>query len=345
MCGPLLWQDMRVSSLPASVLIVRLGAIGDVVNALVVATAIKDAAPKTRIGWAVHPLAAPLVEDHPCVDRVHLWKRGSGYAGWRALKREIRQEGYGLSIDLQRILKSGLLARSSGASRVLGFDRGRCKEASWLLTSEQIPPGEPRTLMTDQYMEFVRHLGIRATAARHELPRDPGAESWAAALVENMESAPILINLGASKSANQWPANRFGELAAQLHADLGVPIVFTGGEADRAAGARALTNAGGVGLDLSGQTSLPQLIALLGRARLFIGCDTGPMHMAAAQGTAVLALFGPADPLRTGPYGSNCRVLQEPTQTLERPFKPGRMDSLQIDTVRAAALEMLGAAS
>ena len=121
-------------TLPARILVVRLGAIGDVTNALVLATAIKDASPHSEIGWVIHPLARPLVDDHPAVDRVHVWPRRSGVGGWRRLVREIRGERYELAADLQRIAKSAVLARASRAPRVLGADRGRTKELSWLFT-------------------------------------------------------------------------------------------------------------------------------------------------------------------------------------------------------------------
>src|SRR5688572_8384856 len=103
------------ASLPRSILLVRLGAIGDVVNALVVASAIRRHDPAVTIGWAVHELSRPLVEGHPSVDRVHAWRKGTGLAGVRALLREVREVEYELAIDLQRLAKSAAIARWSGA--------------------------------------------------------------------------------------------------------------------------------------------------------------------------------------------------------------------------------------
>src|SRR5262245_42388752 len=119
---------------PARVLAVRTGAIGDVVNALTFAVALKEARLDLFLGWVVHPLAAPLVEGHPCVDRVHVWKRDGGTGELLRLVRELRAERYDLAVDLQRIQKSALVARFSGAARVLGYDRRRAKELSWLWT-------------------------------------------------------------------------------------------------------------------------------------------------------------------------------------------------------------------
>ncbi len=332
-------------TLPRRVLIVRLGAIGDVVNALVVAAALKDARPDITIGWVVHPLAQPLVDGHPCVDRVHVWRRDGGLAEARRVLREVRGEQYELALDLQRITKSALLARCSGAARVLGFDRGRAKEASWLWTRERIPPGSAAAHMVDQYLEFVRHLGLREARARRAFPPDPEAAAWADGLVAELGGAPILVNLGATKPANRWPPERFGTLAGTLRRELDTPVVLTGGETDRAAERRALA-----ALDpehgvrsLVGATSLRQLVALVARARLFVGCDTGPMHLAAACGTPVVALFGPADPRRTGPYGEGHQVVRVPPpcapcnrRTCNQP-RHACMEDITVELVVAAA--------
>ncbi len=290
--------------LPSRILVVRLGAIGDVVNALVFATAVKTAGPAVRLGWVVHPLAEPLVRDHPSVDRVHVWRRGAGIGGLRELVREIRAERYELAVDLQRIAKSALLARLSGAPRVLGFDRSRTKEMSWLWTNERITPRPESQHRVEWYLDFARHLGIEALEARLVLPRDPAAEAFANALVLELGERPILVNLGATKPANRWPPQRFGELAARLAQEFDLPVCFTGSDADREAERIALEACGRAPLvrSLVGDTSLRELASLSARARLVIACDTGPMHIAAACKVPVIALFGPADPRRTGPW-------------------------------------------
>jgi ADP-heptose:LPS heptosyltransferase len=327
--------------LPEKLLVVRLGAIGDVVNALVFATAVKDASPRTHIGWAVHPLARPLVDDHPSVDRVHVWPRGAGVSGFRALVREVRAEGYGLAVDLQRLAKSAALARLSGAPRVLGYDRARAKELSWLLTRERIAPGHARAHMVSQYLEFAAHLGLPA-AARHVLPADPVADAWAAARVAAWGTAPLVVHVGASKPENRWAPERHGELAAALADEHGGPVVLTGGPADRPDAARARA-ACPAAHDLAGATDLRQLAALCARARLFVGCDTGPMHLAAAAGCPVVALFGPADPLRTGPFGARARVVREPPAGADRgaPLPAASMLDVSVAAALRAARELL----
>ena len=301
--------------IPKKLLVVRLGAIGDVVNALVFATALKrhaaDTSRTVEIGWAAHDLALPLVEGHPSVDRVHRWSKGSGVRGFRTVVQEVRAQNYELAVDLQRIQKSAALARMSGAPRVLGYDRGRAKEGSWLWARERIAPGDPHAHMVDQYLEFARHLGVDVPPERL-LPVDPEAEGWADAFVQDIGAAPLQLNLGATKPENRWPPERFGELALALADGHDRPVCLTGGPADRETADAALAVCGaGAGIhDLTGATSLRQLVAFSARAELFIGCDTGPMHIAAACQTPVVALFGPADPRRTGPYGAGHRVVR-----------------------------------
>ena len=295
--------------LPERVLIVRLGAIGDVVNALVLASALREHAPGVRIGWAVHGLSAPLVEGHPAVDRVHLWRKGDGLGGFRALWREIRAERYDLAIDLQRIAKSAALARLSGAQRVLGFDRARAKEASWLLTGEHLAAAPAALHMVDQYLEFARHLGLPVREPRFALPHDAGACARAEEWLQAFGASPITIHLGATKPANRWPPERFGLLARACLARFGLPVVLTGGPAEREANALAARADPRI-RDLSGTTSLLELAELQRRSRLVVSCDSGPMHLAAAVGATVVALFGAADERRTGPYGARHRVVR-----------------------------------
>ena len=336
-------------------LVVRLGAIGDVVNALVFATALKEARLDIHLGWVVHPLAAPLVQGHPCIDRVHLWKRTAGPSAFATelarLVREVRAERYDLAVDLQRIQKSAFLARFSGAPRVLGYDRARAKELSWLWTKERIPAREQARHMLLHYLEFAQYLGVETKTPRHLFPPDDAAEAWGAELVRELGAEPVLVNLGATKPANRWIPERFGVLARELSRD--VPVCFTGGTSDLSVASAARAASGDARVrDLVGQTSLRQLVALTRRARLYIGCDTGPMHIAAGLGTPVVALFGPADPARTGPWGSGHRILRVPPpcapcnrRTCNQP-RHACMEDITVEHVLAAVraqLKLVGA--
>ncbi|MCC7011193.1 MAG: glycosyltransferase family 9 protein [Planctomycetes bacterium] len=297
-----------MESAPAKVLIVRLGAIGDVVNATLVASALRRAWPETEIGWAVHELASPLVLGHPSIDRVHVWRKGTGLTGFRAVLADVRSQRYDLAIDLQRIAKSAVLARLSGARRVLGFDRMRTKEASWLLTRERVAPRTHRGSMVEQYLEFVQHLGLDSSIPTFELPLDATAVARAEERMRELGPLAVLMHLGATKPANRWAPERFAEVARRL-LDRGYRVALTGGPGDAELALRAvaieprLTN-------WCGATSLLELAELQRRSALVLSCDSGPMHLAAAAGALVVALFGPADERRTGPFGARHTVVR-----------------------------------
>jgi lipopolysaccharide heptosyltransferase II len=338
-------------TLPERVLIVRLGAIGDVVNATALATALRRRAPHVRIGWAVHELARPLVDGHPSIDRAHVWARGGGVAGFRRVVREIRGERYVLAIDLQRLAKSALLARCSGAPRVLGFDRARAKEWSWLLTREHVAPADRGAHMVSQYMEFARYLGLSDEVPPIELPRDSLAREQAAALVQQLGDPPVVIHVGASKPANRWLPERFGELARACIDEFDLPVCLTGGPDDRERAAIAKSACRSDRCrDLAGATTLLELAELQRASSVCVSCDSGPMHLAAAAGARVVALFGAADPRRTGPWGAGHRVVRTlpPCAPCNRRdcSQPRHvcMEDLGVDRALDAVREVLGRA-
>lgn len=312
-----------MSAFPKKILIVRLGALGDVVNALVLAAAIKRAHPEVQIGWAVHGLSYPIVEGNPVVDRAHLWDKRHGAGGLLACLREVRAERYDLAIDLARIFKSALVARFSGASRVLGFDRARTKEFAWLFLKESVAPRADFATahMVDQYMEFARHLGVEELP-HHSLPQDPEAEVWAARQVEAMGAAPIGIGIGASYVSKRWPAERFLALARAARERFDLPVVLLGGPSDRESAASELDTLAkepdpGI-VNLVGRTSMAELISMAGRVRVFVSCDTGPMHLAVARGRRVVALFGPGVAGRTGPYNPASKGVDDKRHQIVR---------------------------
>jgi len=351
---------MPGKALPERILIVRLGAIGDVINALTVATAIKDRAPGTEIGWMIHPLAEPLVRNHPAVDHVHVVPRQHWFRDRAQLRAEWRAMRYGLVIDLQRMLKSAFLARQVGAPRLLGYDRKRSKEGAWMLYKERIPSGPAHMHMVDQYAQFAEYL-VGPGPVRHALPALEGApDEWVGKLWAQAEwtsnTRPVVVHIGASKSENRWDPERYSELVQGLIEKQSAPLLLTGGPGDKAdseAAASALQALEPASpnrphhstptrfINLVGTTDLLQLMAVLRRARLFIGCDTGPMHLAAAAGAPVLALFGPADPRRTGPYGRPNRVLRFPPASENGPLAPATMGAVSSLHTLKAALEML----
>ena len=276
------------------ILIIKLGALGDVINTLPLAVSLKSQLP-CEIHWLVAPLSYPLVAGHESVDKVILFDRKKGVKGiWETVK-QLRSQHYDLALDLQRILKSGLFTLSAKSRRRIGFDRNRCKELSWLFPFERIKASNPHNHMLDQYLEFLGHLGLENITVKWKIPRK-------GKLPGTLPKAYIVLNIGATKPANLWGPEHFSALVGQINETFGVPCALTGGPEDRETADRIISNTDSPVINLAGETTIPELIEVIANAFCVVSCDTGPMHLACALHTRVIALFGPADPNRTGPY-------------------------------------------
>lgn len=291
---------------PERILIVKLGAIGDVVNALPCVNRLRRGLPGARISWAIGPLAHRLVAGHPAVDEfleLDLARPGS----WAHAVRRLRAGRFDLALDLQRLLKSGLLAWSSGAPLRVGFDRARCKEGSHLFTNLRLAPNPRPGTTVAQYLEFADLLGIPPCEPEWRLPYEP----WTG---DGEPGGPrVTLNLGASKPANRWYADRWARLAEGLVREEGARVRLSGGPEDRPLAAEVARLCAAPLRDCVGELTLPQSAGLLAASDLVIACDTGPLHVAVALGVPVVALFGAADPARTGPFGRPGSVVSVPT--------------------------------
>jgi ADP-heptose:LPS heptosyltransferase len=276
------------------ILIVKLGALGDVVNTLPLAISLKkhfDA----RIHWITEPLSFPLLARHSHVDRVILFDRSHWMKSLPEVMGEIRGQRFDLALDLQRLVKSSVLCMAASAGRRIGFDALRCKEMTWIMPFERIAPADPGNHMVTQYLDFARHLGI-----------EPGDPQWnipaGDAPPRSLPQDYAVLNIGATKPANRWSAQGFSLLARLIMERYSIRCVLTGGRQDMQTAAQVMALAEVPVVNLVGRTTIPQLISVLSGARAVVSCDTGPMHLAVALGREVVALFGPADPRRTGPY-------------------------------------------
>jgi lipopolysaccharide heptosyltransferase II len=287
------------------ILIFKPGAIGDLLQLAPAVRAIKARMPDARIALMVGNAAtAELFAHDPLVDEVLVFDKKGEHRSWRAfggLWRRVRERRFDLVVNYQRSnLKGWLLSAAAIPCRLLVYHkaRGRAVHA------------------VENHLEAVAPLGIDPRAADHRLELRLGADDvrWAAELLERegLASRPVAaLNPGASHPVNRWPAERFGELARRLDAGLGVASVLVGGPQDRALADAVLAGSGGARVvDLAGRASLTRTGALLARCAVAVSGDTGPMHMATAVGTPVVALFGAADPGRTGPVGEGHVVLQ-----------------------------------
>ena len=309
------------------ILIVRLGAMGDVVHALPAVAALRHALPAARLGWVVEErwadlLAAPAARldpqrspAKPLVDVLHLvntraWRAApfsdETWSEIRNVWRELKSAQYEIAIDFQGLLKSAVWARLSAAPTRFGFARPKERLAT-MAYSRTVDA--TATHVVGQNLELVSVLARDPRPATCDLlPRDPAAEAWCAAELQRRAIRDfVLISPGGGWGAKLWPAERYGEVARALPG-IAALVNFAPGEEDLAR--RLLASAAGAAQAI--QCSVGELIALTRRARLFIGGDSGPLHLAAALGTPVVAIFGPTDPARNGPYRTRCFVLRSP---------------------------------
>lgn len=286
--------------------LVKLGAIGDVVNTLPFANRLRAGYPEARITWVIAPLSHALLEGHPAVDEFLVFDAKQP-ASWPGFVRELRARRLDLAIDLQRLFKSGLITRASGAKTRLGFDRARCKERSHLFTNLRIPPNPAPGVTVAQYLEFADFLELPAQAPTWTLPFTPFAGARA-------DERIVVLNVGASWSSKLWANERWAELVRRLAQELGLSVHLSGGREDRAAAEAIVREAGVPVVSHAGEFTLRETAGLLASAELVISGDTGPLHMAVALGRPVVALFGAADPRRTAPFGQPEAVVQHPVQ-------------------------------
>ncbi len=276
------------------ILIVKLGALGDVVNTFPLVVGLKEKF-HCEIHWLVAPLSYPLVDNHDCVDKTILFDKKAFKRSPFSVLRSIRRDTYDITFDLQRILKSGLLAMAAKSGRRLGFDKNRCKEMSWIFPFERIRPSDPERHMLDQYLEFGEHLHVTNNPIQWKIPQ----------IAHSLSGLPkryIVLNIGATKSANLWPPLNFARLAQAITDKWGLTCILTGGFEDQAYAKVIRDGSKTKVMDLTGKTNILQLVELLENAECVVSCDTGPMHLACALNTKVISLFGPSNPKRTGPY-------------------------------------------
>lgn len=343
-------------------LIVRLGAMGDVIHGLPVATALQRAFPQVTLGWLIEerwaellctlpaPRSGPRSAQRPLVDRIHTvntrqWRSAPfSVSTWErvaASLSDLRAARYETAIDLQGAVRSSLLARWSGAPVIYGAAQPRENLASMFYTRQVITRGEHIVEQNLSLADAVAQRELKVSEV--ELPREDAAEQECDRRLKAQGMLEFaLLNPGAGWGAKQWPAERYGEVARQL-AENGLKSLINCGPGEEGLARAVETASGGAARTFTG--SLTQLIALTRRARLFIGGDTGPMHLAAALGVPVVGIFGPTDPARNGPFGTRSVVLRSPASTTSysHTFQPDQ-SLLEISSAQvvAPARQLLG---
>jgi lipopolysaccharide heptosyltransferase I len=295
---------------PRNILLIKPSAIGDVVHALPVLNLLRRRWPESRISWLVTPACAGLLQGHKQIDEVILFERrrfgqawrnpGTLLALWR-FSRDLRRRQFDLVVDLQGLFRSGWLAWKTRAAVRIGHSNAR--ELGWLFYTHRVPVSWDRHAV-ERSLAVAEALGCGKEPVEFHFAVSDADRAAVAGLVAPGTRYAVMLP-GTIWPTKRWPVQHFAACVRPLRERFGLESIVAGGPADSAL-ASGITGA----LDLCGKTTLPQLVALLERAKLVIANDTGPMHIAAALGRPLLAPFGPTNPERTGPFGRLDMVLR-----------------------------------
>ena len=282
-----------------SLLIILMGALGDLVRGLCLPGQIKSRYPGVQISWLVEPRWCDLIAHHEHIDTMLVFDRPRGLRALPALRRKLRQGAFDLTLDLQRHFKSGVFAYLSGSPQRLGFNPRNAKEFNWIFNNRYIPYYDERHSKLQQYLQFNAMLGIDTAD-----PLDFGLSAAAASpLPPHLPPAYVAMIMGSSWSTKNWHAEGYRQLLAWVWKNTDMGVVLVGDRSQMPIARAVCTGTESQRLvDLTGRTSLLELTAILSRAAAGIGPDSGPGHIAAAVGTPDITLFGPTPPDRVVPY-------------------------------------------
>jgi heptosyltransferase I len=271
-------------------LVVRLGAMGDIIHALPAVASLKHSYPGWKLVWAVEPKWASLLEENPFVDELIPVRRDT-FPGLMATRRDLRAERFDFAVDFQGLIKSALVATVARPGRIFGFHQMQTRErAAGLFYSNKTLSQALHAV--ERNLDLAAAAGAVSTIRNFHLPAGrPEGE---------LPPGPfVLASPLAGWGAKQWPMEHYQELAGRLREEFGIPLVLNGPP----------------GSGLPHISGLPGLIHATRCAAAVVGVDSGPIHMAAALGRPGVAIFGPTDPARNGPYGDTIRVLRSPVAT------------------------------
>lgn len=340
-------------------LIVRLSSIGDIVHALPAVVALGEAFPKAEICWAIEKRHAVLLDGNPFVRRVLSldtlgWRSrlASGYTLEEVVRSilALRELQFDAAIDFQGLVKSGLITWISRSAKRVGFAENWLREpAAGVFYTERVSPRGRRHVI-EMNLALVERLGVPALQPgqwRFPLPHSASddqavGEGMAALGVEEF----IIINPGGGWITKRWSPENYAELLRLIeerHRELNWRILLTGSPDEEALIREILERAGSKQAVYFAST-LTQFIALAHRAKLFVGGDTGPLHLAAAVGTPIVAIYGPTDWARNGPFSPADITLSnnEPIDHTRRARKPAYLPGITVESVLGAILDRVG---
>jgi heptosyltransferase I len=327
--------------------LIKLSSLGDVVHALPVAATLRARVPDAHLTWIVERREAAVLRDHPALDALvavdtRRWRRARGLrdltdavAAVAEMRRRLRAAAFDVALDLQGLLKSGVLAAATRAPLRIGFAARRCREPlNALFTNRRVEPPAAARHVVDQHLALLAPLHVTDPVREFRLPVDAASEARADEFLAAAGCKPdrrlVVVNPGAGRPDKRWPVERFRQLAERVGEDTGAFVLVVWGPGEETAGRRIAPDGGRA--VFGPPTNLDELVAFLRRANVLIAGDTGPLHLAAALGTPCVGLYGPTSAVRNGPYGPGHRCLQGPG---------GDVAAIEVEAVLHAVTDLL----
>jgi len=305
-----------------NILITKPSSLGDIVLALPALRALRMSFPEANISWLIRPEFAPLLENHPHLDEIitfdrkflgKAWFHPGAFGALISLIRKLRRSKFDAVFDFQGLFRTASLAWLSGCK--LRFGMANAREFATIFYTHKVPQNIENIHMVDYYLKITQAGGASDFGVEFVFPQNPGAEDSAGKLLAShgvQDDYAVLIS-GSAHQDKCWPPERFAQLAGRISSQYGLSIIATGSASEAGIVEKVKEKASVPIANLAGQTSLSELIALLKRARLVVGNDTGPGHIAAAVGVPLVLMFGRANPVRLQPYGrKHCVMAIEP---------------------------------
>ncbi len=346
---------------PRSICLLRLSALGDTCHVVPLLRTLQRAWPETRFTWVIGKAEARLMDVIEGVEFITVDKRAGPFGSRRALRESLGGRRFDALLHMQLALRASLLAQIVRAPIKLGFDRARAREGQWLFTNASIAP-RTREHVLDSLFGFADALGVRERVLRWDIPLPSGALEYAARLIPDARPT-LVISPCSSHALRNWSAERYAAIADHAASRHGMRVILAGGPSaiEKEMGAaigrasRFAARDDAAFVNQIGKDTLPQLLALLGRATALLGPDSGPAHMATMVGTPVIGLYAATRVQRSGPYLSQQWCVnryaeaarrfrnREPEELpwTEKIEEPGVMDLIPIEAVAAKLDELL----
>lgn len=343
-------SDATNTTAPESICIIRLSAIGDCCHTLPVVRTLQTAYPDTAITWIIGTTEHHLLQGADGIEFI-TFDKSKGLSGLLDVRRKLEGRHFPILLDMHASMRANFVSMMVNARRRIGFDRARARDYQWLFTNERIPAQEQQHVM-DGLFGFTSYLGIEDRIERWDIPVDKADRAYASRLRAG-ERPLCIISPCSSQRANNfrnWHIDNFVQLICHLQEHYNAQVVLTGAQTkiEHEYAERILAETGETVINLIGQTSLKQLLALIDSADLLICPDSGPAHMASAVGTPVIGLYATSNPARTGPYASQLLTVNrypeavaaefgKPIQELrwgQRVRDPGAMELITVTDVK-----------